>query len=291
MQDYTWNDLRYVLALNRAGTIAGAAQLLGVNDTTVLRRIRHLEQALNTTTFHRTGTGEFTPSLAGEVIIRHAEHMEQDAAALSEALGKSKQKLVGTVRITSVPVIVNHILVPAIKPFLHDHPDLVVELTPDARDLNLTQREADLAIRLARPTTGGTKVKARRIGRLLYGVYAPAACVDPNTLGWVTFDDMFAHLPQAQWVGKVTKSGPFHLSGLRVADTETALTAVASGAGLAILPDRIAQSDRRLQRLNLTGLPDLPQRDIWLLSHVQQQALTSVQTVMRWIDGLDWTTP
>lgn len=282
--------MRYVLALSRAGTIAAAARALGVNDTTVLRRVKHLEQTLATPVFVRLRTGTVQPTATGSMILRHAERMEQEAAAIGEALGRSARKLVGTVRITSVPVIVNRVLVPALAPLLQRHPDLVVELIPDARDLNLTQREADLAIRLARPTQGGTKVKARRVGRLEYAIYAPAGRPEdtPQELGWITFEDMHAHLPQAQWVAK---RGPAEARcGLRVADTETAMAAVADGLGKALLPTRIADADARLRRVDPPGAPDLPGRDVWLLSHAEQGGQSAVQTVISWIAGLSWST-
>src|SRR5262249_56794511 len=104
------------------------------------------------------------------------EKTEPEFGALDGALKSADDAVSGIVRITSVPIIVNHILVPAADSLLQRHPKLQLELVADPRDLSLTRRETDLALRLARPKSGGTKVMASRIGTIRYDVYASASC-------------------------------------------------------------------------------------------------------------------
>ena len=178
MQMLNWNDLRYVLAISRGGTLAAAARLLGVDDTTVARRLAAMQEATGTRLYQRLRDGTLHLTTAGKRIALHAEKIEREIGALDGALKSTDNTVSGIVRITSVPIIVNHILVPAADSLLQRHPKLRLELVADPKDLSLTRRETDLALRLARPQTGGTKVMARRVGTIRYDVYAwhPARC-------------------------------------------------------------------------------------------------------------------
>ena len=195
-----WNDLRYVLAISRGGTLAAAARLLGVDDTTVARRLAAMQEATGTRLYQRLRDGTLQLTTAGKRIALHAEKIEREIGALDGALKSADDAVSGIVRITSVPIIVNHILVPAADSLLQRHPKLRLELVADPKDLSLTRRETDLALRLARPKTGGTKVMARRVGTIRYDVYVSASCSlrEAKTLPWVTYDDSMAHLPQAR---------------------------------------------------------------------------------------------
>lgn len=290
MQDVNWNDLRFVLALHRAGTHAAAARTLRVNETTVARRLRALESALRSPLFHRTQGGKFEATDAGLAAIRHAERIEAEVLSVSEVVGRFEKRLFGTVRVTSVPFLVNRVLIPRLASFRSSHPNLTVELIPEARNLNLTKREADLAIRLARPLTGGLTVLGRKLGSLGYGIYGPAAVADEETrtLEWIAYDDAHAHMPQAKWLSEAARADGPDFPCLRVADAETAIEAVAARLGKTVLPTVSADRDPRLRPIDRTGYPVLPERDIWLLSHREQKDIRAIQAVVTWIVGFDW---
>jgi len=291
MQGLDWNDLRYVLAVGRGCRISAAARALGVDSTTVSRRLKSLENLVQSELFIRSPDGRLQPTQIASEIISHAERMENEAAAIAEALGRSAHQLTGTVRLTAVPVLVNRVLVRCLKPFLSENAGLGVELIPEARDLNLTRREADLAIRLARPRIGGNRVKARRIGVLDYGVFVAADCADDQvgTLDWIAYEEAMSHLPQARWLASFKPPDRAQPCGLRVADAETAIEAVANGIGRALLPARVADDDPRLRRIAVGGLPTPPVREVWLLSHADRRDLKSVRKVVEWIDGIRWS--
>jgi len=204
MQMRNWSDLRYILAISRGETLAAAARLLGVDDTSVARRLTAMQQATGTLLYQRLPDGTLQLTTAGKRTAQHAEKIEREIGALDGLLKGTDDAVSGIVRITSVPIIVNHILVPAVDSLLQRHPKLQLELVADPRDLSLTRRETDLALRLARPKTGGTKVTARCVGTIRYDVYASVSCSlrEAKALPWLTYDESMAHLPQARWIAK-----------------------------------------------------------------------------------------
>lgn len=238
--------------------------------------------------FHRTPDGRCAPSDVGQIVMNYAVRMEADAGALADAVGRLRQHVSGTVRLTAVPIIANRVLVPVLKVLRAQHPNLCIELIPEARNLNLTLREADLAIRLARPSSGGMDVIARRIGSLSYGLYVPAGTADQNELDWIIYEDSHAHLPQARWLSQAARAGRGTPAFLRVADAETALEAIAAGLGRTVLPRCAAAHDERLAEVVPTLRQQLPEREIWLLSHARQRGLRGVQAVGEWVAGISY---
>jgi DNA-binding transcriptional LysR family regulator len=284
MQPKNWNDLRYLLAVKRGQTLAAAARQLRVDSTTVSRRLTALQAALNTRLVQRKGQGRLTLTRAGELVARRAEAMEQQFQLIGEVVGADQDPCIGTVRITSVPILVNRVLAAATRDLLRDHPGLIIELVPDSRNYSLTHREADIAVRLARPIAGGASVKARRIGALDYAAYASAAvdAREGRRLPWITFDDEMSDLPQARWIAHATRREG--LSGLRVHDAETAMEAAAAGLGKTLLPIIVAARDTRLRRLDAGAGVTWPSREIWLLAHAHQLELARVVAATRWLE-------
>jgi len=285
MQLKNWNDTRYLLALRRGGTLSAAGQLLGVDDTTVSRRLAVLQGLSAAPLFHRQSDGSMQLSDIGEAVATHAELIEHQVEQINEVIGSEQQSCAGVVRVTSVPMVVNQILAPNVGPLVERHPHLQLELIPDGRDLSLTSREADLAIRLARPVTGGRQVKIRKLGELSCSVYAlrkfsPARA---SKLPWIIFSDELSHIAPQRWMKKMAASNKNAVLGLRVYDVETALQAALAGLGRTVLPDAIAANDNRLRRATTRGF-EPPARELWLLSHSSQSGLRRMNEVTNWID-------
>lgn len=272
MQEPDWSDLRVALAVARGGGLGAAARALGIDDTTVSRRLRRLEEALGATLFERDGAGALRPTAVGAGLVVRAEAMEREVSALSP--GGAARAASGTVRLSTVPILANRLLAPAAAALLDRHPDLRLELSAAPADLSLTRREADMALRLARPRTGGTQVIARRIATLAYAAYGPAQ-VGTAAQGWLGYDEGFAHLPPARWLTAQKPS-----VGLAASDAETLLEAAAGGAGRTLLPVLIADRDPRLRRLS----PETPvERELWLLIHRDLAPLPRIRAVADWI--------
>jgi len=285
MQDIDWDDLRYILTVARAGSHASAARQLGVDPTTVARRLRVLELVLEARLFERNAEGNLRPTQAGEIAVQRAELIEAEVGGLTAAVKGVDTLASGTVRVTAVPILVNKFLIPAVATLVARHPGLRIELIADARGLSLTRGQADIALRLTRPEPEvGAKVIARCIGKLSYAVYASVETLDKaDTLPWITYEDGMGYLPQARWTAKVAlKEGGF--AALAVNDADTLVQAVLAGLGRALLPCLVADRVAGIARIDVNG-PVLPEREIWLLTHPDLRPLARIAAVLAWIDA------
>jgi DNA-binding transcriptional LysR family regulator len=254
--------------------------------TCVRRRLAALQVASGSTLFSRQPDGRLRLTASGDAIAQCAEIMERQVDLVGESLGAGRGQYAGSVKLTAVPIVANRLLVPAIGELLDRHPALQVELIPESRELSLSRREADLAIRLARPSTGGASVKARRIGTLEYSVYAARsyAVKAAARLPWITYDDSLAHLPQAKWIAKAASGSD--ICRLKVHDAETAMEAVLAGLGKTLLPTVIGKREPRLRRLETEARSPLPAREMWLLAHADQTDFGRIVAVVSWLENV-----
>ncbi len=279
MQALNWNDLRYVLAVSRGKSLAAAARTLAVNESTVARRIVVIEKQLSTQLFERN-SGVLLPTRAGELAMLAAERVELETQGLESAVSGADQRIAGTVRLTSVPLIINHLLVPAVNELCNQHPELSLELIAESRDLSLSKRESDIALRLARPTKE-LKVLAQRIGKLDYAVYALKSA-NAARLPWISYEDGMRDLPQAQWINSRIDSaipGTYILGN----DAEVILACIKAGLGKSLLPVAVGDQQADLQRIN-SSVP--VSREIWLLVHPDLRQLARIKVVVDWLAGV-----
>lgn len=282
MQGFDWNDLKPFLALCRCGTLAAAARQLGTSETTVARRIKALERGLDAPVIQRDPGGRHVPTPLGTRVLHHAQRIEAESLAVQNAAGQDRDRVTGTVRISAVAQICNRVLVPHLPRLVAAHPDITVELIPEARNVDLTKREADLALRLARPATGGLQTQARRIGTLAHAIYGPLDADGP--LPWIGYTDELSGLPHARWLA----SAPGPRAAIKVADIETARAALAGGLGRTLLPVMVGDGDPRLRRMTDPPHARLPEREIWLLSHADQKGFANIEVVKDWLIALPW---
>jgi DNA-binding transcriptional LysR family regulator len=156
-----WDDLRVFLAVHRSGSHKRAGRMLGVAPTTVGRRIAALESALGVRVFLRTPE-RLQITAAGSKLVAHAERMEAQASDLERELSAADSRLEGSLRITAGDALVQYVLLPKLAELRREHPQLVFELRADTRMLDLSRREADVAVRLVRPKEPA--LIARRLG-------------------------------------------------------------------------------------------------------------------------------
>ena len=284
LHDIDWNDLRHVLALARGGSFAAAGRALGTDATTVGRRLRTLEGRLGIPLFSRDAGGAMSPTPTGEIVVAKAEAIEAEVMALSGALDAADPLAFGKVRLTAAPSFISRLLIPAMPGLLARHSGLQLELIGDSRNLNLTRREADMALRLARPAdVANGKVVARRIATLDYAVYVAADQESrAEDLPWIVYEEAMAHLPHARWIaaqaGKSGRSSP-----LAVNDAEALLQAAVTGLGRALLPKILAERVDGLRRVD-SGDRNPPVREMWLLIHAEFRQLVRIRAVSYWLD-------
>ena len=271
-----WNDLHYVLAIYRGGSLSAAARVLGVNQSTVSRRLAAAEGALGSQLFERTGS-TLRPTDAGKSVVEYAERVERELLSLEQHISGADQRAQGVVRVTSVPTLINRLLIPRLPSLLQRCPGLRIEAIAEVRSIRLTQRETDIALRLLRPQAGSAI--CRRIGRISYAVYA-AENKTASDLTWVTYEEGYAHLPQARWVARHHK-GIKHIP-ITVSDGDSLLQAVQSGIGRGVLPTFVADKVPGLVRVS-SGPPIL-QRDVWSVVHQDLRKTARVSAVLDWLD-------
>src|SRR5258708_14885861 len=164
-----WDHLRFVLAVADAGGLSAAARALRVDTATVSRRLDALEAELRCKLFNRSRQG-LKSTAAGAKLLTHARRIEGEVRALGFALSAEDRGLDGTVVITATEPIASGLVVPALDAFRARHPRIALEIVTDIRALDLSRREADIALRLGRPHEGDLKI--RRLGSGAHPLFA-----------------------------------------------------------------------------------------------------------------------
>lgn len=267
-----WDHIRFVLAIGRGGTLSAAAQALGVDQTTVSRRLAAVEQAVGGPLFQRVG-GRLQPTPAGAEAMVRAERMEVEATAFAVSARDTHAEPAGPVRLTSVDSLMTCFLAPRIWRLRARYPRLVPELIAAGANLDLGRREADVALRLARPREGAMKV--RKVADLGYAVYV-ARGIDPATAGWMAYDESMAALPEAQWL--LTQEGGT-APVLRATSVAALAAAAVAGAGRAVLPCLVGDAYPALLRAG----PPVLRRELWLAVHEDLSRLPAIRAVADWL--------
>lgn len=281
--DLDWDDLKYFLAVARAGSTLGAGRTLRVSQTTVARRLTALEQSLGLVLFERRQAGyALTP--AGEALVAQAEAVEAAASSFSDAAGAQSRDASGTVCLTMVELYAITILPPILRDLHEAHPALRIVL--DTADLprDLAAGEADVALRGGHvaPDSG---LVGRRIAADPWTLYCSRdyAAAHPRPR---SAEDLRQH---AIVGGGGEKVWPLYRAWLQRHRLEEAVTlhhssasgllaAVRAGAGLAVLPSFVADRDPDLVRC----LPPIRTDDseLWLLTHERLRHTPRVRAVM-----------
>jgi len=165
----SWDDIRVFLAVARAGTLAAAARTLEVDYTTVGRRVRALEGDLGITLFERL-RDRFVLTEAAERLRESAERMEEEALALERRALGADRTVSGVLRVATTDALAQIIVLPAIRLLHARHPDVRVHLLTGGARLDISRREADVALRYVRPEAG--ELVSRRIARVAVAFYA-----------------------------------------------------------------------------------------------------------------------
>jgi len=270
-----WDDLRFLVEIGRSATLAAAARHLKVDQTTVARRLRALEDALGTPLFERSD-GHWRPTGVGADVLERAMRIEEDVAGLARLAEAGAQAVSGVVRLTAVGAIVGDYLVPRLPGLYARHPELVVELIASNDNLNVSRREADIAIRLARPESGDFLI--RKLADVGFAVYGPAQPGPTRSNDWVTYDDELAHTPEMRWLAGQLAGGRVRLRSNKLTGL---LGAVAVGIGRAVLPCFLADATPGLVRES--GPQPVLSRDLWLLVHPDARRLPRVAAVADWL--------
>lgn len=277
-----WNDLSFLLAVQRGGSLRQAARLKQVDKTTITRRIAALEASLDAVLIERDGQGALVLTPMGQEVVRHADTIEEHTRLIGDVTGKSVASGRSWVRLTAVPLIANRLLLPNLSRLLTDAPDVGIELIAEPRDLSLVYRDADIGLRLARPREGGQAVLARRLGVLEYGAYVARSASDASS--WIGFDRTMQYLPHAAAIAAIAVQPGQSRAPVAVNDGETLYQAVLAGMGISLLPKLIAAPDPGLREVTVDAA--LPSREIWCLIRRDIRDTQRVAAVTNWLASI-----
>ena len=260
-----WDDLRFVLALARHGTLSRAAKTLGATHTTVARRMQSIEASLGSRLFDATDAG-YTPTAAGQLVVEAAERTEAEMLALEARVLGGDAKLEGKLRVTTMDILFRR-YEQVFASFLDRFPGIELTVACSDSEASLTRRDADLALRLTNQPP--EHLIGRKVGRVDFAVYAcrklarrfgPKAGL--SDLPWLHWDERLG----ARWLDAwLSANAPGARIAMRVDMSSVALReTIASGIGVHFLACSEGDSDPRLRRIG--PVQTSHSRDVWLLT-------------------------
>jgi len=268
-----WDDIRYFLSVARGGSLSEAARTLGVQHSTVARRIDAMEQALGVRLFDRLPRG-WPLTEEGSALVERAGRIEEEAHGFARA-ARGALTLHGTVRLSVPPVFGSHFLVPRLARFRRDYPAVLLDVVGETRAANLFRREADLSVRLSRPQEAG--LAARRLGTMRFALYGTPEWASRPCEQWefIGYNETLAEAPQQQWLVSFAQDRPFALVANDLVSIHRACQA---GMGVALLPRFIVNGGSTLQQIATQPACDV-EREIWLAVHPDVRRSPRVQAV------------
>lgn len=262
-----WDDVRHFLALARTGSVRAAGGSLGVSHSTVARRVEGLEARLAVRLFDRNRDG-YVLTQAGREMVDGAERVEREMASLERALAGKDARLAGSVSVTCTDPFMAQLLLDALLPLCEAHPGIELELDADSKYLDLSKREADIAVRaLARTGEPPAHLIGKRIAPIVIASYvarAHADRLDPERGGFAL-----------RWLGSnlrsvveemiATSSYPEAPVWGTFDSMDVLIGAARAGLGAVMLPTYACDPDPVLTRLVKADVRHVG--DFWLLSH------------------------
>jgi DNA-binding transcriptional LysR family regulator len=282
---FDWDDLQSFLAVARTGRLTAAARTLGIDHSTLGRRIAGLEQALAAKLFERAPTG-YTLTAQGERLLASAEAMESVATNIVSELAGSRLRISGAVRVGAPDGFGSFFLAPRIGRLLDRHRDLELQLVAMPRVFSLSRREADIAISLTRPAEG--RLHVRKLTDYELGIYASAEYLaahgpigERGQLGrhrFIAYIDDLIYTPELDYLPQISRD---IRPAFRSASLVAQFRAVIAGGGIAVLPCFMADAQPGLVRV----LPDEVKltRHFWLLLHADMKDVARVRVTADFI--------
>ncbi len=285
---FDWGDIAVFLALARHKSLSGAARALKVNHSTIGRRVRELESALETKLFERTRHG-FLLTDAGELLFKDAEGVEAHISNIALQFSGEASRISGTVRVATMEALGSLFLSPRFIDLYEEVPSINVELVTAAHWINLSKREADVLISFPKPI--GHRIDSEKIGEFALFLYASRDYLDrygtPKSIDdlkhhrFVGYIDELIMISAVRWLSDVLRNQD---AQYRSTSLVAQYHATASGLGIAMLPTFVAGNDPRLVRI----LPNRikVQRDFWLSVHHDLEHIARVKQVMKFLKNL-----
>jgi DNA-binding transcriptional LysR family regulator len=282
-----WDDLRVFLAVARERRLGAAARVLGLDATTVARRLARLAVVLGAEPFELSGA-ERRLTERGQALLPHAEAAEAAALAAQGEAVDASGGAAGLVRLSVAEGFGTWVLAPGIADFHVAHPGIRLDLVTASGFLNPSKREADMAVLLARPQRG--RLKVRKLGEYDLRLYAARGYLERRGLpadraalrqhSMVGYVPEFIAVPELDYLGEVESQLDVRL---RSTSINIQHRMIAAGGGIGILPDFIARHDRALVPV-MSGEVRLS-RQFWLATHSDLASLARIARVADWLQA------
>ncbi len=281
MNQFDWDNLRVFLGVARARSALEASHALGLDQSTISRRVKRLEADIGSKLFDRNSQGHRLTS-AGHRLLEHVEKLESTLAAVESDVFGDNMALTGEIRLGATEAFGSYFLAPHLAHFCTRHPSITVDLLPMPRNVNLSKREADASVTVDRPTTDSFVTSKLTQYRLLpYATadylrqQAPIQDVaDLAKLRWIDYvDDLLFADQQVSLRKWLPSARPF----LRSTSVIAQLQAVRSGLGIAMLPCFLANREQALVPV-LPELVDIT-RDFWLVAPAERRELARIKAL------------
>ncbi|MEH2613504.1 LysR family transcriptional regulator [Bradyrhizobium sp. AZCC 1693] len=277
-----WNEPQLVLAVHRASSLTGAAKALDIDHSTAFRRLNALEARLGVRLFERLPGGAYQATSAGERMAAAAERMEDEALAIGRDIAGRDHRLSGRLRVTSSETLAHRKLTSHLATFRQTHPGIVVELVVDNRVLNLSRREADIALRPMRPKEGD--LWGRKLADVAWTIYGAIAYLEESGGGLSSPEDLGRHaligweetavgILAADWLNRTAPDDAFVY---RTNSLVNQFTAAKAGIGLVLLPCYLGDEDADLARALPGPVPDLA-GELWIVTHADLKRTARVR--------------
>jgi DNA-binding transcriptional LysR family regulator len=280
-----WDDLRFVLAIARGGSTAAAAAALGVNPSSVHRRLVAFEQRLAVRLFERRRDG-CRPTPQGRALIDAAQRIEAEAHAAQRLVQGAERALSGLICVSTSELLGLYLLPPLLRGFTARFPQVEVELSIDNRLVDLARRDTDVALRATeRPPEQWV---GRRVAKMASCAYAQRGYLDRVGRGqplqayeWLGFDRSLEQTPQARWLRAHVPDAPCRL---RFDLLETAHQCARAGLGVAVLPCFVADREPELERV--TEPECSGEFGVWVLTHPDLRRNARIRAFMQEIGAM-----
>ncbi|WP_409525438.1 LysR family transcriptional regulator [Nitrincola sp. MINF-07-Sa-05] len=282
-----WDDLRYFLSVARTGSLTESAKVLRVSPSTVSRRVSELEQDIGSELFIHSKEG-YELNESGLSLLPLAEQAEAHLMRLERNATLKKDEISGVVRIALPELLGQYLIIPRLKHLAQKYPNIQLEILADVRSSRLTRGDADLLVRLSRPSHGDYTVQ--KLGHISQGLYAATDYIKEmgmptQTAGLaghriISWDTELSYLPLAQFMEDRPKNPKPYI---RAGNFNTQLQAVKSGIGISALPKFIAESSG-LRRV--FEEEDFLDSEIWLIKNATSRKLPHVNIVAEWISDV-----
>jgi DNA-binding transcriptional LysR family regulator len=276
-----WSLYRTFLAVVRAGSFSAAARLTGSTQPTIGRQIQALEATLGLKLFSRSQRG-LLPTPAARELVSHAESMASAAAALRRASSGGASEEAGTVRLTAGEHVGLEVLPPILAEFARDHPRIELELSLSNRNEDLLRRDADIAVRMARPSQKA--LIARRIGSVKIGLFAHRSYVEAHGLPRTPSDFVHHRLigfDRDMHVLRTTGGAAAKLRredfAVRTDNIAAQIAMLRAGLGITACQINVARRDPNLMPVLAKDVSF--QRELWLVTHPDLKGVRRIRAL------------